>query len=161
MEGSCLWALTCEKPVSVAKTELVLGISRNAFLQEIDRACVRDCAQASRITLQTHNLSRCTYLIYKHRRKVMCTFSLYVYLSEVGKQLFKARKSANCWAHSAIANPQILQARQSENRKCENFSGNPQIAISLLSTKYCTSLSQNSSKSRLCKVTNLRKGSQI
>jgi hypothetical protein len=51
-------------------------------------------------------------------------------------------KSANSWAHSAIANPQIFMIY-------------PQVANLQISTKYCTSLPQNSLKSRPFKKYNL------
>jgi hypothetical protein len=59
------------------------------------------------------------------------------------------RKFANSWAHSAIANPQIRKFLRYASPQIENpqiFMNNPQIVIS---TKYHTTLSQNSPKSRL------------
>jgi hypothetical protein len=50
-------------------------------------------------------------------------------------------KSANSWAYSAIANPQIFMIY-------------PQVANFQIPTKYCTSLPQNSLKSRLFKKYN-------
>ncbi len=56
-------------------------------------------------------------------------------------------KSANSWAHSAIANPQISQVCQSANANAQVSLIYPQITISKISTKCCTTLSQNSPKS--------------
>ncbi len=65
---------------------------------------------------------------------------------EVGK---KNCKSGNSWAHSTIANPHISQVSQSANHKSANFMIYLQIANLQISTKYCTTLSQNNPKIRL------------
>ncbi len=59
------------------------------------------------------------------------------------------RKSANSWAHSAIANPQISQVCQSADSKSQIRKLLFLIGKSI-STRYCTALYQNSPKSRLC-----------
>jgi hypothetical protein len=67
------------------------------------------------------------------------------YTPEMGFEIFLLKsanhKSANSWAYSAIANPQIFMIY-------------PQLTNLQIPTKYCTSLSQNSLKSRLFKKYN-------
>ncbi len=61
------------------------------------------------------------------------------FYAEVGKQIFffqsANRKSANCWARSVIANPQISLVCQSANPQI--FLINPLIANPRISTKHC------------------------
>jgi hypothetical protein len=60
------------------------------------------------------------------------------------------RKSAKSWAQSAIVNQQNLRCASSHIENPQIFMINPQI-LQFLQNKYCTTLSQNSPKIRLCK----------
>jgi hypothetical protein len=77
-------------------------------------------------------------------------------ISSAGKANFFLKaanpKSANSWAHSSIANPQISWVCKSVNSKSANFKINQQIANLLFSTNYNTTLSLNSPNSRLFKT---------
>jgi hypothetical protein len=75
----------------------------------------------------------------------------------VGKQTFfkspQIRKSSNSWAHSAITNPQnFLGCASPRITKPQIFMIYLQIINLQFSTKYCTTLSQNSPKTRSAKI---------
>jgi hypothetical protein len=83
--------------------------------------------------------------LYKKKTKLL----LLVRGGQANFLKFRNRKSVNSWAYSAITNPQISYVCQSTNGKSANFYYNLQIANPQVSTKYCTTLSQKSPKSRL------------
>ncbi len=97
----------------------------------------------------------CSKLHCRGLRLVLCTHecksskSAYSCLTIRGGQA--NRKSANSWAHSAIARPQISYVWQSANRKSANFYDQSANHKSATFYKILHTLSQNSPTIRLSK----------